>query len=149
MHLGTCTSPYFTKLPNSSFHYSRTLTKLDMSGWDFSNVTSIYNFSFYYTDQTLLTDVYAFKNYGKASSFTSYANDSNKTISCYSTLKNISKESLLFLLNGVYDLNITCKVYDEEGNPGTGKLKTQKISLSSAQKAMLTPEEIAIATNKG
>ena len=53
------------------------------------------------------------------------------------------------VINKIYDLNITYGVYDEEGNPGTGTLYTQDLILGETNLAKLTPEEIAIATNKG
>lgn len=55
----------------------------------------------------------------------------------------LTHESLMNVINKLYDLNITYDV----ANGGT--LKTQKLKLGSRNIAKLTPEEIAIATNKG
>lgn len=61
-------------------------------------------------------------------------------------LRNQTKltyESLMNVINGLYDLNISYKV--AEG----GTLYRQKVIMSSASIAKLTNDEIAIATNKG
>lgn len=55
----------------------------------------------------------------------------------------LTHESLMNVINNLYDLNITYDV----ANGGT--LYTQKLTLSSSSKSKLTAEEIAIATNKG
>ena len=61
----------------------------------------------------------------------------------------LTHDSLMDIINKIYDLNITYNVYDGEGNPGTGTLKSQDLKLGAENLAKLTPEEIAIATNKG
>lgn len=56
---------------------------------------------------------------------------------------NLTHESLMNIINGLYDLNLTYDV----ANGGT--LYTQSLSLGATNMAKLTAEEIAIATNKG
>ena len=96
---------------------------------------------------SLLTHFTGLKDVGKAytqktASYSYYTNN-------YSDNYNLSYDSLILIINKLYDLNITYGVYDEEGNPGTGTLYTQKLVLGSKNLAKLTAEEIAIATNKG
>ena len=55
----------------------------------------------------------------------------------------LSHESAISIINGLYDLNLTYDV----ANGGT--LYTQKVYFASRVLSSLTPEEIAIATNKG
>ena len=61
----------------------------------------------------------------------------------WGSLKSLSHDTILNIFNNLYDLNITYNV----ANGGT--LLSQPISLHANVKAQLTPEEIAIATNKG
>ena len=65
----------------------------------------------------------------------------------YST--KLTHESLMNVINNLYDLNLTYGVYDEEGNDLGGTLYRQDLVLGSTNLAKLTAEEIAIATNKG
>ena len=65
----------------------------------------------------------------------------------YCTL--LTHESLMNVINNLYDLNLTYGVYDEEGNDLGGTLYRQDLVLGSTNLAKLTAEEIAIATNKG
>ena len=60
-----------------------------------------------------------------------------------STSSNLTYDSLMSVINNLYDLNLTYDV----ANGGT--LYTQKFSVGSTNLAKLTAEEIAIATNKG
>ena len=60
-----------------------------------------------------------------------------------STSEKLTHDSLMNIINNLYDLNLTYDV----ANGGT--LYTQGLSLGSKNIAKLTPEEIAIATNKG
>lgn len=57
--------------------------------------------------------------------------------------KNLTHDSLMNVINGLFDLNISYKV--AEG----GTLYRQKVRLSSTSVAKLTNDEIAIATAKG
>lgn len=56
---------------------------------------------------------------------------------------NLTHDSLMNVINGLYDLNLTYNV----ANGGT--LKSQQLILGSTNLAKLTSDEIAIATNKG
>ena len=56
---------------------------------------------------------------------------------------NLTHESLINIINNLYDLNLTYGV----NNGGT--LYSQKLVLGSTNIAKLTSEEIAVATNKG
>jgi hypothetical protein len=60
-----------------------------------------------------------------------------------STCTALTHDSLINVINGLYDLNLTYDV----ANGGT--LYTQTLNLGSTNKAKLTAEEIAIATAKG
>ena len=86
-----------------------------------------------------LEDIGGFKDLGKAYTKTS-SNYSNYTLDLqYSKLTH---ESLVNLINNLYDLNLTYNV------SGGGTLYSQTLKLG-ANKNKLTAEEIAIATNKG
>ena len=61
----------------------------------------------------------------------------------FSSHSNLTHDSLMNIINGLYDLNLTYNV----ANGGT--LYTQKLTLGATNIAKLTAEEIAIATNKG
>ena len=60
-----------------------------------------------------------------------------------STCTKLTHDSLMNVINGLYDLNLTYNV------AGGGTLYTQTLNLGATNKAKLTAEEIAIATNKG
>lgn len=81
------------------------------------------------------------KNLGKAFTQAS-ANYSSYRVNL-SQLKNLTHESLMNIINGLYDLNLTYDV----ANGGT--LYKQTLNLSDESIALLTADEIAIATNKG
>ena len=74
------------------------------------------------------------KNYGQNNLYSGYKLVLGKTI--------LTHESLMNVINGLYDLNLTYDV----ANGGT--LYTQSLNLGSTNLAKLTEEEIAIATNK-
>ncbi len=57
--------------------------------------------------------------------------------------KKISHDSLMSVINNLYDLNLTYNVANG------GILYAQTLNLGSTNKSKLTEEEIAIATNKG
>ena len=95
----------------------------------------------FYNNASNLEEVYGFKDYGKA--FTEQtAKYSNYTLN-FSRTSKLTHDSMLDILNNLYDLNLTYKV--AEG----GTLYSQVISFGSSNLAKLTDEEKAIATLKG
>lgn len=99
------------------------------------------NINSMFSNASALTTIEGFYNLGMAySQNTEYY--SNYTLSLVNST-NLTYESLMNVINGLYDLNISYKV--AEG----GTLYRQKVIMSSASIAKLTNDEIAIATNKG
>ena len=98
-------------------------------------------------NQKYLTTFWGFKNFGKG--FTSTTTNYNYYKLDLSASTNLTYESLINIVNNLYDLNITYGVYDADGNPGSGTLVRQALVLGSTNLAKLTDEEKAIATNKG
>lgn len=78
---------------------------------------------------------------GKA--YTQKSNNYNNYKLDLSVCSNLTRESLINIINNLYDLNLTYDV----ANGGT--LYTQQLVLGGNNKAKLTSAEIAIATNKG
>lgn len=104
----------------------------------FDSCTSIYSM---FGSSDRLTTIEGFYNLGMAfSQNTEYY--SNYTLNLNRQTR-LTYESLMNVINGLYDLNISYKV--AEG----GTLYRQKVIMSSASIAKLTNDEIAIATNKG
>ncbi len=103
---------------------------------DFSSVTNLYNmiwtnmYSVY-----SLTTLGGFKNLGKAYLTTSGANNGNYTLSL-TYCPNLTHDSLMNVINDLYDI-------------ASAGVQTQRLLLGVINKAKLTAEEIAIATNKG
>ena len=94
-----------------------------------------------FVDTPMLTTIEGFYNLGMAyiqsnAYYWSYTLNLGKST-------DLTYESLMNVINGLYDLNISYKV--AEG----GTLYRQKVIMSSASIAKLTDDEIAIATNKG
>lgn len=104
----------------------------------FDSCTNIYKIFDYSTN---LTTIEGFYNLGMAYS------QNTEYYSIYTLdliqLTKLTYESLMNIINGLYDLNISYKV--AEG----GTLYRQKVIMSSESIAKLTADEIAIATNKG
>ena len=121
---------------NCMFYFCQSL--VEIPELNASNVINV-NSSFYRCDE--LTDFGGLKNLGKTYIGTTTNNSNYKLDLSHS--KKLTHESLMNVINNLYDLNITCKV--ESG----GTLYSQTLSLGSANLAKLTDEEIAIATNKG
>ena len=120
------------------FNSCSSLTNLDLSNFDMSSVVNI-NDMFGLCSN--LTELNSFRNFGKG--FTT------ETINWWqhklnlSSCTNLTHDSLMSVINNLYDLNLTYDV----ANGGT--LYTQSLTLGSTNLAKLTAEEIAIATNKG
>ena len=106
---------------------------------DFSSCENVYNML--YGVQANLVELGGFKNLGKGYTVqkeknTSYSLDLSQN-------SNLTHESLMNVINGLYDLNLTYNV----ANGGT--LYRQQVYLRSDNLSKLTEDEIAIATNKG
>ena len=108
---------------------------------------SMINLSQAFFLQTKLVTFNGFKNLGKAYTQKT-AHYGNYTLDLGASSK-LSYQSLINIINNLYDLNITYGVYDANGTPGTGTLYRQQLILGSTNLAKLTAEEKAIATNKG
>ena len=100
------------------------LTSLDISNFDFSKVTSIS--SFLPNSGNKLIDL----RFGKNLKI-------NWTYGSPNSQPNLSKESLLSIIDGLYDF------------VGNGETTTRSCQFGSANLAKLTDEEKALATNKG
>lgn len=105
---------------------------------DASNVSNVANM---FSSCSNLTNFGGLKDLGKAFTRTTQ-NYSSYKLSLSSATK-LTHESLMNVINNLYDLNLTYDV----ANGGT--LYTQTLQLGSTNLAKLTAEEIAIATNKG
>jgi len=105
--------------------------------YDFSNATVVAEM---FAGCTNLKNLGGFLNYGKAIKSTA-TNARHKLDLSASTL--ITHDSLMNVINNLYDLNLTYNV----ANGGT--LYRQYLILGSTNLAKLTEEEKAIATNKG
>lgn len=90
---------------------------------------------------TKLTDLGGLLNLGKG--YTRASNNYSNYKLILSTANKLTHDSLMNVINNLYDLNLTYDV----ANGGT--LYTQGLILGSTNLAKLTAEEIAIATNKG
>jgi len=101
-------------------------------------VTNVWGVLVYTTE---LTNFGGLINLGKGYTQKS-SNYGNYSLNLPSSSK-LTHESLMNIINGLYDLNLTYDV----ANGGT--LYTQKVTLHPDALARLSPEEIAIATNKG
>jgi hypothetical protein len=139
-----CQISYPTSL-NQFARYCTNLESVDLSGINMEGCTDMQSFI---GDCSQLKDLRLGYNLGKGY-YTGYvANYYGYTVR-FTKHTQLTYTSLRNIIDNVYDLNLTYGVYDEEGNPGTGTLKTQNLELGEANLAKLTPEDIAIATNKG
>lgn len=111
----------------------RTILELDMG-----NAVSISDMLYNCKE---LVNLGGFKNLGKA--FTQETNNYSKYSLNLTSCDKLTHESLMNVINSLYDLNLSYNV----ANGGT--LYTQKLTLGTTNKAKLTSEEIAIATQKG
>lgn len=121
-------SPSNPKLTNMSFMFSycNKLTDLDLSNFDISNVS---DFSYMFLEAPALVNL-KLKGIGEDSGISELTLD---LTSCAA----LSKESVLYLFNNAFD---------REAADYTSAFT---IKLNAATKALLTEDEIAIATNKG
>lgn len=126
------------KSMSNMFCQCSVLENLDLSNFDASNVSDI---TYIFYSDNKLTNLRFMKNLGKG-----YIKTQNNYSYYELYLKytsNLSHESLMDIINNLYDLNLTYNV----ANGGT--LYTQKLTLGETLLSKLTAEEIAIATNKG
>jgi surface protein len=129
-----------------------TFTSLDLSKWDTSKVSNMdyaFNMSSLKSLSSLRADSLSISSYlspfGSNYSlvdFGGFINLKSNWNGSYSveTLKSLSHQSLVNILNGLYDFI---------GNSETPKSSQGKIRFGSTHLANLSEEEIAIATNKG
>lgn len=101
------------------------------------NVNDVLNITY---NCSKLVNLGGFINLGKRYTQKTKNYSSYKLDLSYSPL--LTHESLMNVINGLYDLNLTYNV------AGGGTLYTQQLTLGSTNIAKLTAEEIAIATNK-
>ena len=129
---------------NYMFADCRSLTSLDLSNFDASKISGSannYTITYMFNDCLNLTNLKFMKNLGKGYVIeaTGYKSSTVDLSSC----SKLTHESLIDVINSIYDLNLTYDV----ANGGT--LYTQNLQIGSTNLAKLTEEEIAIATNKG
>lgn len=125
---------------NVAFMFSgcRKIKTLDLSNFDFGNVIDIRSiFAYDYN----LTDFKSFKNLGKG--YIEKISNYNYYTLSFSNSTKLTHDSLISIINNLYDLNLTYDV----ANGGT--LYAQTLNLGSTNKSKLSVEEIAIATAKG
>lgn len=118
------------------FYRCSELTTLNMDGLDLSKISSANSII---EGCSKLTNLTFGNNLGKG--FTQQQNNYYQLSLSSST--SLTHESLMSVINGLYDLNLTYDV----ANGGT--LYTQSLRLGATNIAKLTDEEILIATNKG
>ena len=123
---------------NSMFHNCVGLTELDLSNFDMSKAIDITNM---FNGCSNLVNIISFKNLGKG--FTQKSNNYSKYQFKLTSCTKLTHDSLMDIINNLYDLNLTYDV----ANGGT--LYTQALMLGATNKAKLTADEIAVATNKG
>lgn len=135
INVGHFNTPLLTSL--NRFAYYSKIVNLNM-GFDapkVNNIQDIFNGATNLETLTFATSIG--KGYTQKSN--NYSNYKLDLSSC----KNLTHDSLMDVINKLYDLNLTYNV----ANGGT--LYTQSLTLGSTNKAKLTEEEIAIAVNKG
>lgn len=147
-----------------TFNYCRSLCSLNVSSFNTSKVKSfastfsgceqletlnIANFNFEACDDNsgILSSCFKLQNLtfgtnlGKG--YTSKSANTYKYRLSLSSSSSLTHDSLMSVINNLYDLNLTYKV------ASGGTLYTQQLMIGSTNLAKLTAEEIAIATNKG
>lgn len=123
---------------SSMFTNCTQLENLDISNFDMSCVKTPY---YMFTADNKLTNLQFGFNLGKG--YTQKSSNYRDYTLDLSTNKLLTHDSLMSVINGLYDLNLTYDV----ANGGT--LYTQSLVLGTTNLAKLTEDEIAIATNKG
>lgn len=109
----------------------KTIRKINMG-----NATNVGNFALVSTE---LENIEGFENLGKA--FTK--KEANTYVLNLSNSTKLTHDSLMNIINNLYDLNLTYNV------ASGGTLYTQSLQIGETNIAKLTAEEIAISTSKG
>lgn len=122
----------------NAFRNCSALKKLDLSGLEMDKADVLTNM---FSNCTNLTELRGFKNLGKG--YTEKTRNYSSYTLNLSACTKLTYESLMNVINNLYDLNLTYDV----ANGGT--LYRQSLVLGVTNLAKLTEEEIAIATNKG
>jgi hypothetical protein len=137
VHMGTNPNPTLTRIVDC-FGWGRA-KKMDFSGWNFGALTSMSRN--WYNTGSQLKEIYWGYDYGKGFTATTTGNRGYELdFSSYPLIY----ESAIQIINSLYDLK---KAYKD--NLGIDTYYKQYLRLKSTTKALLTAEEIAIATNKG
>lgn len=126
------------KITSMYLMFSSCRKLIEIPELDCSSCTSVYGT---FGSCNELVHMGGMKNLGKAYTQTT-AEYSNYRLNFAQSTK-LDHDSLMNIINGLYDLNLTYDV----ANGGT--LYKQALLLSSQSKSLLTADEIAIATNKG
>ena len=107
-----------------------------------SKIININTFVDLYNGTNVLTDMGGLENLGQSYASTKTANYSNFELNL-SKVTNLTHDSLMNVINNLYDLNLTYDV----ANGGT--LYTQKLILGSTNIGKLNSSELELATSKG
>lgn len=118
------------------FNECKILTSLDLSSFDFGKAINVGNIFYKCSNLENLSFGY---NLGKG--YRPIPNFSNYTLDLSAT--KLSHDSLMNVINNLYDLNLTYNVADG------GTLYTQQLIVGTDNIAKLSDEEILLATNKG
>lgn len=121
-----------------TFYNCSKLTNLDLSSFDASKVADL---SYLFSSCKSLTNLTFMNNLGKG--FTQKTNNYSSYKLDLSACTNLTTESLLDIIDKLYDLKLTYNV--ENG----GTLYTQQLIIGQTNIAKLTSERIAWATHKG
>ena len=127
-----------TSMRELFYYTTSTLRSINLGTWDASKVNDIYN-AFYYIGD--LENLIFMNNLGKG--FTKKSNNSSSYQIDLHYSNDLTYESLMDVINKLYDLNLTYDV----ANGGT--LYTQKLIIGAKNIAKLTSEELNIVINKG
>lgn len=122
----------------STFVNCNSLVNLNISNFDLGKVVTVNNM---FVGCSSLTNLIFGYDLGKG--YTQTKNNYSDYILNLNSSNNLTHDSLMSIINNLYDLNLTYDV----ANGGT--LYTQRLQLGTTNKTKLTAEEIAIATNKG
>ena len=123
---------------NYMFESLREVTDLDLSNWDLGRVNSCGSM---FSKVSKLVNFKSFKNLGKGFTLKT-ANTYSHTLH-FKESNKLSHESLMDIINNLYDLNLTYDV----ANGGT--LYKQTLQLGSTNLSKLTDSELQIAYDKG